>query len=118
MVSFVGAVRPEPGLEALRLEHYPGMTEREIARHIDEAAARWPLHAAIVIHRVGELRPGEPIVLVAIAAEHRREAFAACEFLMDHLKTKAPFWKEERLQNGSHWVAAKSSDEAAAQRWS
>jgi molybdopterin synthase catalytic subunit len=117
LVSFIGAVRPEPGLETLRLEHYPGMTEREIARHIDEAAARWPLKAAIVIHRVGELKPGEPIVLVAIAADHRREAFAACEFVMDHLKTKAPFWKEERLQNGSNWVAAKPSDDDAAKRW-
>lgn len=117
VVSFTGAVRSEPDLEALRLEHYPGMTEREIARHADDAAARWPLLAATVVHRVGELKPGETIVVVAVAAAHRGEAFQACEFLMDHLKTKAPFWKEERLGSGSHWVAAKSSDDDAASRW-
>jgi molybdopterin synthase catalytic subunit len=117
IASFIGRVRPEPNLTALCLEHYPGMTEAEIARHITEAEARWLLMAVTVIHRVGELKPGEDIVLVAVAAQHRFEAFAACEFLMDHLKTKAPFWKEERLAEASCWVAAKASDDAAAARW-
>ena len=99
IVSFTGCVRAEDGLTSLTLEHYPGMTEGEIARHVGEAAQRWPLLGAIVIHRVGRLRPGEPIVLVAVAASHRREAFAACEFLMDYLKTKAPFCS--RFQNGA-----------------
>lgn len=117
VVSFVGSVRAEPGLQTLRLEHYPAMTEREIARQVDAAAARWPLSGIVVVHRVGELKPGEAIVLVAVAAAHRREAFAACEFLIDHLKTKAPFWKEERLASGSRWVAAKSADDEAAARW-
>jgi molybdopterin synthase catalytic subunit len=117
VASFIGRVRPEPGLTALCLEHYPGMTEAEIARQIDDAAARWPLLAVTVIHRVGELKPGDDIVLIAVAAQHRFEAFAACESLMDQLKTKAPFWKEERLTNATHWVAAKASDDAAAARW-
>jgi molybdopterin synthase catalytic subunit len=117
IASFIGSVRAEPGLVGLRLEHYPGMTEREIARQVDGAAARWPLQGIVVIHRVGELTPGEMIVLVAVATDHRREAFEACQYLMDHLKTKAPFWKEERLQTGSHWVAAKTSDDEAVARW-
>jgi len=117
VASFIGRVRPEEGLTGLCLEHYPGMTEAEIARHVGDATARWPLLAVTVIHRVGELKVGEDIVLVAVAAHHRHEAFAACEFLMDHLKTKAPFWKKERLANTSQWVAAKTSDDAAAARW-
>ena len=117
VASFIGRVRPGEGLTALCLEHYPGMTEREIARHITEAETRWPLLGVVVVHRFGELAPGETIVLVAVAASHRFEAFAACEFLMDHLKTKAPFWKEERLTDASRWVAAKASDDAAAARW-
>jgi molybdopterin synthase catalytic subunit len=117
IASFIGRVRPEPGLTALCLEHYPGMTEAEIARHIAEAATRWPLLGVVVVHRIGELAPGETIVLVAVATQHRQDAFAACEFLMDHLKTKAPFWKEERLASGSHWVAAKTSDDTATARW-
>ena len=117
IASFIGRVRREPNLMALCLEHYPGMTEREIARHITEAETRWPLLGVVVVHRIGELAPGETIVLVAVAASHRFEAFAACEFLMDHLKTKAPFWKEERLTDASRWVAAKASDDAAAARW-
>lgn len=117
VASFIGRVRLEPGLTTLSLEHYPGMTEAEIARHIAEAETRWPLLAVTVIHRVGELKPGEDIVLVAVAAQHRFEAFAACEFLMDHLKTKAPFWKEERLSSASRWVTAKASDDEAAARW-
>lgn len=117
VASFVGSVRGEGGLTALRLEHYPGMTERLILAHLERAKARWPLLGAVIVHRVGVLRPGEPIVLVAVAAKHRREAFAACEFLMDHLKTEAPFWKEERCGEASHWVEAKASDDAARQRW-
>ena len=117
IASFIGYVRAEGGLTALVLEHYPGMTEREIARQVEEAARRWPLLAVTVIHRVGELKPGEPIVLVAVAAQHRAEAFAACEFLMDHVKTKATFWKQERRGTGTEWIEAKPSDDAAAQRW-
>jgi len=117
VASFIGRVRAEEGLTALCLEHYPGMSEAEIARHVGDAAARWPLLAVTVIHRVGELKVGEDIVLVAVATQHRHEAFAACEFLMDHLKTKAPFWKNERLADKSQWVAAKASDDAAAARW-
>jgi molybdopterin synthase catalytic subunit len=117
VASFIGYVRAQPGLLALRLEHYPGMTEAEIARQIAAARARWPLQGVAIIHRIGVLKPADPIVIVAVAAAHRREAFQACEFLMDSLKTKAPFWKEERLQSGSHWVAAKPSDDEAADRW-
>ena len=117
IASFIGYVRAEGGLTALVLEHYPGMTEREIALQVEEAARRWPLLGVTVIHRVGELKPGEPIVLVAVAAQHRAEAFAACEFLMDHVKTKATFWKQERRGTGTEWIEAKPSDDAAAQRW-
>jgi molybdopterin synthase catalytic subunit len=117
-VSFVGRVRAEDGVTALRLEHYPGMTEREIAKLAEEAQRQWPLLGVTVIHRTGELKPGEAIVLVAVTAEHRREAFAACEFLMDRLKTEAPFWKLEKKGAASAWVEAKASDDAAAQRWS
>lgn len=118
VATFTGYVRAENGLTALNLEHYPGMTEREIARHIAEAGSRWPLLAVTVVHRVGALKPGEAIVLVAVAALHRGEAFAACEFVMDHLKTQAPFWKEHKMQAGALWVEAKASDDAAAGRWS
>lgn len=117
LASFIGRVRAEPDLTALRIEHYPGMTEREIARQIEAVAARWPLTAVTVVHRFGELAPGEIIVLVAVAADHRRAAFDACQFLIDHLKTKAPFWKEERLGSKTRWVEAKTSDDAAAARW-
>jgi molybdopterin synthase catalytic subunit len=117
IVTFTGRVRAEDGLTALTLEHYPDMTEREIARHVAEAEHRWPLLGVTIIHRVGTLKPGEPIVLVAVAAAHRHEAFAACEFLMDYLKTKAPFWKQETKCADTHWVEAKSSDDAAAERW-
>lgn len=117
VATFTGHVRAENGLTALSLEHYPGMTEREIARHIDDAARRWPLLGVTVIHRVGELKPGEPIVLVVVAALHRAEAFAACEFVMDHLKTKAPFWKQQKTEAAAQWVEAKASDDAAAERW-
>lgn len=117
VASFIGHVRPENGLTALVLEHFPGMTEREIARHIAAAEARWPLLGVTIIHRVGTLLPGEAIVIVAVAAKHRKAAFAACEFLMDHLKTEAPFWKQERVGDEARWVEAKASDDEARARW-
>jgi molybdopterin synthase catalytic subunit len=118
VATFTGHVRGDGGLTALRLEHYPGMTEREITRCVEEAARRWSLLGVTVIHRIGEMRPGDPIVLVAVASLHRREAFAACEFLMDQLKTAAPFWKEEKKGADLKWVEAKASDDDAAARWS
>ncbi len=117
VATFTGHVRGDGGLTALLLEHYPGMTEREIARAAAEAERRWPLLGVTIVHRVGELKPGDPIVLVAVAAAHRADAFAACEFLMDHLKTKAPFWKQERCGAQTRWVDAKASDDEAAKRW-
>jgi molybdopterin synthase catalytic subunit len=117
IASFVGIVRGDDGLTAMRLEHYPGMTEREIARHADEARARWPLDGVTIIHRTGRLKEGERIVLVAVASRHRAAAFEACQFLMDYLKTKAPFWKEEERGTKRDWVVAKSSDDKAAERW-
>lgn len=117
VVAFTGLVRAEDGLATLTLEHFPDMTEREIARHMEEAERRWPLLGVTVVHRVGTLKPGEPIVLVAVAAAHRGEAFEACEFLMDYLKTRAPFWKQEETASGKRWVEAKVSDDAAAERW-
>ena len=117
VVSFTGHVRAEPGLLALTLEHYPAMTEREIARHVEDATTRWPLIGVTVIHRTGRLVPGARIVLVAVASAHRRAAFEACEFLMDYLKTRAPFWKREERSDGTLWVEAKSSDDDAASRW-
>jgi molybdopterin synthase catalytic subunit len=121
VASFVGSVRgTEPGkppLVAMTLEHYPGMTERQMAAIEAEARARWPLQDVLVIHRHGRLLPGEPIVLVAVASAHRQAAFEACQFLMDWLKTKAPFWKLEETAAGAEWVAAKESDDAAADRW-
>jgi molybdopterin synthase catalytic subunit len=117
VATFTGYVRSDDGLSALTLEHYPGMTEREIARIASEAAKRWPLSGVTIIHRVGRLKVGERIVLVAVASSHRAAAFAACEFLMDYLKTKAPFWKQEERGGDAQWVEAKSSDDAAAERW-
>ena len=125
VVSFTGLVRDFLGatkadgtpVTAMTLEHYPGMTERELARIAEEAGNRWPLDGVLVIHRYGRLEPNEPIVFVATASAHRRDAFAAAEFLMDWLKTKAPFWKCEETPEGETWVAAKDSDEAAAARW-
>ncbi len=117
VATFIGLVRGDDGLAALLLEHYPGMTEREIAAHVEEASARWALNGVTIIHRIGRLRVGEQIVLVAVAAPHRGEAFAACEFLMDYLKTRAPFWKQEERAHGAHWVEARASDDAAAERW-
>lgn len=120
LVAFTGLCRDEGGtLAALEIEHYPGMAEAEINRAAREAASRWPLKAALAVHRYGLIRPGEPIVLVATAAEHRAEAFAAASFLMDYLKTEAPFWKKQHMAatGAGDWVEAKAQDEAAAQRW-
>jgi molybdopterin synthase catalytic subunit len=117
---FIGLVREMAGdaaIGAMTLEHYPGMTERLLARIEAEAAERWPLEATLIIHRVGRLAPGERIVLVATASAHRQAAFEACEFLVDWLKTKAPFWKLEERESGAEWVAAKASDDTAAARW-
>jgi len=117
VATFTGHVRGDDGLIALILEHYPAMTEREIAHHVDEARKKWPLLGVSVIHRVGRLVPGERIVFVAVAAAHRRAAFEACEFLMDYLKIHAPFWKQEERAGGTRWVEAKATDHDAAKRW-
>ncbi|MGA9795054.1 MAG: molybdenum cofactor biosynthesis protein MoaE [Rhizomicrobium sp.] len=117
IATFVGFVRGEDGLDSLTLEHYPAMTEREIARCVAEAQQRWPLLGATVIHRVGKLIAGERIVLVAVAASHRKAAFEACEFLMDYLKTRAPFWKQEQRGGRTQWVQHRHSDDDAAKRW-
>ena len=118
VVTFTGLVRDNGGqLTAMEIEHYPGMTEKAISAIMDEAVARWGLADALVIHRYGVLRSGEPIMMVATAASHRGDAFAAAEFLMDYLKSRAPFWKKEISANGADWVAAKDSDEAALTRW-
>ena len=112
-----GSEKGEP-IAALTLEHYPGMAEAEIARHVEEAQARWPLLGVTVIHRYGRMTPGDLIVLVATASSHREAAFAAASFLMDYLKTRAPFWKKEERAGGDGWVEARQSDTAAAARWS
>jgi molybdopterin synthase catalytic subunit len=117
VATFVGLVRGGDDLTALTLEHYPGMTEREIGRIAAEAQQRWPLTGLTIIHRVGRLAPGERIVLVAVASAHRGSAFEACEFLMDFLKTRAPFWKQEERGGVVQWVEAKLTDAAAAERW-
>ena len=120
LVTFTGICRGDEAgraLVAMTLEHYPEMAEAEIARHVEEAGRRWPLQGATVIHRYGRLLPGEQIVLVVTAAAHRREAFAAAEFLMDYLKTRAPFWKEVEYATSRTWVEAKAADDALAERW-
>ncbi|MEP1906274.1 MAG: molybdopterin synthase catalytic subunit MoaE [Nitratireductor sp.] len=118
VVTFSGTVRDKTGdLVALELEHYPGMTEKELARIEREAQERWPLEASLIVHRVGRLAPGENIVLVVTASAHRQAAFEAAEFLMDYLKSRAPFWKREITAEGDTWVAAKDEDEAALERW-
>jgi molybdopterin synthase catalytic subunit len=120
VVTFVGLCRSEGGrLRALELEHYPGMAETEIERIADEALRRWPLHRVSIVHRFGLVTPGEPIVFVAAASEHRQAAFPAAEFLMDFMKTRAPFWKREHMADGSigDWVAAEARDDDAAERW-
>ena len=116
--SFIGLVRAEPGLAALTLEHYPGMTERALHQIAAAAEARWILHGCTIIHRIGRLEVGAPIVLVLVASPHRQEALDATRFLIDWLKTDAPFWKRAERQDGSnHWVEAKSSDTAARESW-
>ena len=121
LVAFQGMVRAHDKshpLAALHLEHYPGVTEAEIERIARQAAERWPVSACRVIHRVGRLLPGDGIVLVVVASAHRQASFAAAEYLMDYLKTEAPFWKREEFPDGAqHWVPAKSSDDAARARW-
>lgn len=116
VASFVGLVRGGE-IEAMTLEHYPAMTAKALEAIAAEAAGRWPLLGGTVIHRHGRLLPGDPIVLVAIAAAHRGDAFAACAFIMDYLKTGAPFWKKEETGGESRWVDAKAEDEAARDRW-
>ncbi len=120
VVSFSGICRGSENGEpiaALTLEHYPGMAEAEIRRHAEEAMSRWPLSGLTVIHRVGRITPGENIVLVVTASQHRQAAFQAAEFLMDYLKTSAPFWKREESARGSSWIEARDHDDAAAARW-
>ena len=120
VVGFVGYVRDfNDGLEVrgMLLEHYPGMTEKALDKIILEAAQRWPLLKLAILHRVGMLEPGEPIVFVGVASAHRQAAFQACDFVMDYLKTRAPFWKKENTEDGPRWVQGRESDEAAAQRW-
>jgi molybdopterin synthase catalytic subunit len=120
LAIFVGLVRDvagEAALGAMTLEHYPGMTEKMLERIEAEANQRWPLEASLIVHRTGRLEPGEQIVLVAAASRHRQAAFEACQFLIDWLKTKAPFWKLEETEDGPKWVEARSSDDDAAKRW-
>jgi molybdopterin synthase catalytic subunit len=121
IVTFTGTVRADndgSAIAGMTLEHYPGMTEQELARVEAEAATRWPLQASLIVHRVGTLKPGDNIVLVVTASAHRQAAFEAAEFLMDYLKTRAPFWKKETpIEGESHWVDARESDDAAAERW-
>ncbi|MFH1870243.1 MAG: molybdopterin synthase catalytic subunit MoaE [Pseudomonadota bacterium] len=132
VASFTGLVRADkqadaavaarvgadaPAVQAMTLEHYPGMTEKALEAIVDEARGRWDIYGVRVIHRVGRLVPGDRIVFVAVASAHRGEAFAACEFIMDYLKTRAPFWKKEETPQGGRWVDARESDDHAAGRW-
>jgi molybdopterin synthase catalytic subunit len=118
--SFIGLVRDMndgSGVDSMTLEHYPGMTEASLEEICVQASARWNLIDTLVIHRIGELQPLDQIVLVVVTSSHRGEAFAACEFIMDYLKTRAPFWKKERTSEGERWVDARESDDEAAHRW-
>ena len=120
IVSFVGTVRDMNDgsqVNSMELEHYAGMTEKALAAIIVDAKSRWTIHQALVIHRIGKMLPGDQIVLVAITGQHRGEAFAACEFIMDYLKTAAPFWNKEATPTGEHWVDARSTDDEAIERW-
>ena len=120
VACFVGTVRDVnegAGVSTMTLEHYPGMTEKSLEAIIAQAHARWSLEDVLIVHRVGELRPLDQIVLVAVTSAHRGEAFSACEFVMDWLKTRAPFWKKERTPDGERWVDARESDDTAAARW-
>ena len=121
VASFIGVVRDlneGDRVAEMTLEHYPGMTEKALEKMVAEARSRWDIYDALVIHRVGTLKPGDQIVLVVVTGAHRSEAFDACEFLMDYLKTRAPFWKKEQTPAGARWVEARESDDAAADRWS
>lgn len=120
LASFLGLVRDlndGSSISEMTLEHYPGMTEKALEEIVAEAKGRWDIYDALVIHRVGPLKPCDQIVLVAVTSAHRGEAFAACEFIMDYLKTRAPFWKREVTPEGGHWVDARESDDSAAARW-
>ncbi len=117
VASFVGLVRDLGGLRSMTLEHYPGMTERQLELIDAEAHRRWPLEASLIVHRYGRLEPGEPIVLTITASAHRQAAFDSCNFLMDWLKTEAPFWKREEGEDGERWVTARADDDAARERW-
>jgi molybdopterin synthase catalytic subunit len=120
IAAFIGQVRDlSEGAEVsgMTLEHYPGMTEKALEAIVDQARQRWNIFDALVIHRIGALQPFDQIVLVVVAGAHRGEAFSACEFIMDYLKTEAPFWKKERTETGDRWVEARSSDDTAKQRW-
>jgi molybdopterin synthase catalytic subunit len=120
VAAFVGTVRDanaDASVSSMTLEHYPGMTEKALAAIVADAKARWSIAEALVVHRVGPLRPADQIVLVACTSAHRGEAFAACEFIMDYLKTRAPFWKKEETPEGARWVDARASDDDAAARW-
>jgi molybdopterin synthase catalytic subunit len=120
VATFIGVVRDlndASQVSALTLEHYPGMTEKALAQIVDDAKQRWDIFDALVIHRVGPLKPGDQIVLVAVTSAHRGESFAACQFIMDYLKTRAPFWKKEETPEGERWIEARASDEDAAARW-
>jgi len=117
VASFIGLVRGDDGMKAMTLDHYPGFAEREISGHVAQAKERWPLLGVRVVHRVGRLTPGERIVFVGVASSHRQAAFAAAEFLMDYLKTRAPFWKLEERASGATWVEARESDDESVKRW-
>ena len=120
VATFTGYVRnsnEQRQVHTMELEHYPGMTEASVADILGQAAERWPLFATAVVHRVGKLRPGEQIVWVGVASAHREAAFSACEFIMDYLKTRAPFWKKELGPDGGHWVSAREQDAGRAERW-
>ena len=119
ITSFIGLVRdlPENRLDKMTLEHYPGMTEKALAKIVDTAQQRWDIFDAAIIHRVGDLKPADQIVMVSVVSAHRKAAFAACEFIMDYLKTDAPFWKKETGEQGDNWVEAKASDSEARGKW-
>jgi molybdopterin synthase catalytic subunit len=120
VAAFIGTVRDvnaDASVASMTLEHYPGMTEKALAAIVDEAKTRWEIADALVIHRVGALKPSDQIVLVGVTSAHRGDAFAACEFVIDYLKTRAPFWKKEATPDGTRWVEARASDTAAAARW-
>jgi len=119
IASFIGLVRdmPQNRLQKMTLEHYPGMTEKSLVKIVEIAQQRWEILDAAIIHRVGDLKPADQIVLVSVVSAHRKAAFAACEFIMDYLKTDAPFWKKETNEQGENWVEAKASDNRARGKW-